>query len=169
MPPDPPGRFRSSVLIPSVVLSVSAPVRTWSSRHDSRRHTVSAASNVDGLLAELGMTVREGDLVRPALDAPLAAGMTIHLAKARTVHVTLNGSETSLYTQAETVGDILALLGVDPGPDDVLSPSREAVVFTGMDVVIGTTEVVRKEEAEQIPPPPCSKKTRPWLAAKSAS
>lgn len=117
-----------------------------------RVDTVSAAPTVGGLLADLGLTVREGDLVRPSLNADLSAGMTIHLAKAKTVHVTLNGQETSLYTQAETVGDVLALLGVAPGPDDLLSPSREAVVFTGMNVVVGTTEVVHEEVVEQVPP-----------------
>lgn len=119
----------------------------------ARVDIVSPATTVGALLADLGMTVREGDLVRPPLDTPLSAGLTVHLAKARTVHITLNGKETSLYTQAETVGDILAVLGVSAGPDDIVSPAREAEVFNGMSVVIGTTEVVEEQMAEQIPAP----------------
>lgn len=119
----------------------------------ARVDIVSPAATVGSLLADLGMTVREGDLVRPSLETPLAAGMTVHLAKARTVHITLNGQQTSLYTQAETVRDVLAVLGVSPGPEDILSPAREADVFNGMELVIGTTEVVQEQMAEQLPPP----------------
>ncbi|MGH2632088.1 MAG: ubiquitin-like domain-containing protein [Tepidiformaceae bacterium] len=100
-----------------------------------------AATTVDGLLQELGMTVREGDLVQPGLQAPVTAGMTIRLAKARTVNVTLNGVEQSLYTQAQTVGDVLKLLGAEPQPDDVLSLSRETPVTNGMSLLVGTTAV----------------------------
>jgi len=118
-----------------------------------RVDTRTAATDVAGLLGHLGLTVREGDLVHPPLDAGLTAGMTVYLAKARTVNVTLNGKETALYTQAATVGEILALLGLDPGPDDLLSVPREAVVFNGMSLVIGTTEVATEETSEDIPPP----------------
>lgn len=119
----------------------------------ARVDVTSAATTVGGLVADLGMTVREGDLVTPPLDTPLAAGMTVTLAKARTVNVTLNGKETSLYTQAETVDEVLQLLGVNPGPGDILSPPRETVVFNGMNVVVGTTEVVLETINEQIPAP----------------
>ena len=100
-----------------------------------------AATTVDGLLQDLGMTVREGDLVQPGLQAPVTAGMTVRLAKARTVNVTVNGVVQSLYTQAQTVGDVLKLLGVEPQPDDLLSLPRETPVTNGMNLLVGTTTV----------------------------
>ncbi|MBA4180286.1 MAG: hypothetical protein C0506_06825 [Anaerolinea sp.] len=114
-----------------------------------RLEAMSAASNVQGLLADLGMTVREGDLVHPSLDSPLNAGMTVRLEKARTITVVLDGIEQSLYTQASTVAEVLRLLGVDPGPDELLSAPREAPVFNGMSITIGLnrTETVEEEEA----------------------
>jgi uncharacterized protein YabE (DUF348 family) len=57
----------------------------------------SAATTVAGVLEDMGMTVREGDLVRPGLDAPVTAGMTIRLAKARSVNLRLDGQEQVLY------------------------------------------------------------------------
>lgn len=117
-----------------------------------RIETSSAASNVGELLADLGMIVREGDLVRPALDTPIDAGVTVRLAKARTINIVLDGKEQSLYTLAQTVEDVLAVLGVEVGPDDVLSLPRETVVTNGMSLVVGTTQVVEEEVAATISP-----------------
>jgi uncharacterized protein YabE (DUF348 family) len=114
--------------------------------------THSAAENVQGLLEDLGMTVREGDLVRPALDAPLTAGMTVRLAKARTVTVKLNGKDQSLYTQAETVGDVLRLLSIEPAAAELLSSPLEVRIENGMELVIGTTENFEEEIQEAVAP-----------------
>lgn len=151
----------ASGLPPASVPSATRPValsvlraRPYTVYIDTARVDVSsAATTVEGLVADLGMTVREGDLVTPPLGTPLAAGMTVTLAKARTVNVSLNGKETSLYTQAETVGEVLELLGVNPGEGDILSPSRETTVFNGMNLVVGTTEVLLETVTEQVPAP----------------
>ncbi len=113
----------------------------------------SAAGTVQGLLADLGMTVREGDLVHPGLQTPLTAGMTVRLAKARTVNVTLNGAVQSLYTQAQTVGDVLALLGANPGPGDTLSLPRDTPVTNGMNLVVGTTTVTDQQVTTAVQAP----------------
>jgi uncharacterized protein YabE (DUF348 family)/3D (Asp-Asp-Asp) domain-containing protein len=113
----------------------------------------SPAQDVRGLLAEIGMTVREGDLVRPSLETPLSAGMTVRLAPAKTVNVLLDGKEQSLYTQAQTVADILSLLGVNPGPEELLSLPRETLVTNGMSIQIGLTRVEDVLLEEAIPPP----------------
>jgi uncharacterized protein YabE (DUF348 family) len=72
---------------------------------DARVDVTTAADTVSGLLADLGLVVREGDLVSPSLDTPLSTGLSVRLEKARTVNVTLNGQVQALYTQAETVAD----------------------------------------------------------------
>lgn len=117
-----------------------------------RVETSSAATTVGELLADLGMIVREGDLVRPALDTPIGAGVTVRLAKARTINIVLDGKEQSLYTLALTVDDVLDVLGVEVGPDDVLSLPRETFVTNGMSLVVGTTRVVEEEVATTISP-----------------
>jgi 3D (Asp-Asp-Asp) domain-containing protein len=115
--------------------------------------TSSAADTVGGVLSDLGLTVREGDLVQPDLDAPVSAGMTVWLAKAATVKVTLNGVDQILYTQAETVDDVLAVLGITLAEGDVLSPDGSTPLRSDMSIVIGTTEVRTEEVNETIPAP----------------
>lgn len=114
--------------------------------------THSAAPNVQGLLEDLGMTVREGDLVKPSLDTLLAAGMTVRLAKARTVTVRLNGKDQSLYTQAETVGDVLRLLNIEPAAAELLSFPIDTRIENGMELLIGTTENFEEDVREAIAP-----------------
>ncbi len=117
-----------------------------------RVERMSSAATVDALLQELGMTVREGDLVRPALTSPLSSGLTVRLAKARTITVRLDGKEQSLYTQAQTVADVLSVLGVDPGPEETLNPPRDTYVSNGLVITIGLTRIVDEEVQEKIAP-----------------
>lgn len=117
-----------------------------------RVDTLSAAPTIDGLLQDLGMTVREVDLVQPALDTELTAGMTVRLAKARTVNLRLDGRDQVLYTQAQTVADVLRILGVDPGPDEILSPGRETPIANGIAVVIGLNRTFEEDVREVVDP-----------------
>ena len=80
---------------------------------DGLRHDLkSTALTVGDLVTELGLRVREVDLVMPSIDTPLTAGMTVRLAPAKSLTITVDQSEGSLYTRAETVGDVLAVLGI---------------------------------------------------------
>ncbi len=120
---------------------------------DTLRVDISSASEtVAGVLADLGMTVREGDLVRPALDTPVTAGTVIRLAKARTVNVRVDGKDQLLYTHAITVADVLNVLGVDLGPDDSVEPTVDTVIQNGMGIVIALTRQVVEDVTEPIAP-----------------
>lgn len=119
---------------------------------DARVEVTTAAETVSGLLADLGLVVREGDLVSPGLDTPLTSGLSVRLEKARTVHVTLNGQPQALYTQAETVADVLRVMGITPAADDIVSLPPETRVFNGMNLVIGTTVMALEEVVETVPP-----------------
>jgi uncharacterized protein YabE (DUF348 family)/3D (Asp-Asp-Asp) domain-containing protein len=113
----------------------------------------SAAYDVRDLLLEMGLTVREGDLVVPPLDTVLQGGEVIELAKARKITVRVDGQEQTLYTRAETVADVVTVLGLTLGPDDVVSPSLATVVEPGMSVELTLTRVVQEEVTVDIPPP----------------
>jgi len=113
----------------------------------------SAGSTVRDVLAQLGITVREGDLVQPALDAPVTANMTIRLAKARSVNITLNGKSQVLYTQAETVEDVLKVLGVTLQAGDIVSLPEDTAVTNGMVLTIGTTTTTDEVVTEPVAPP----------------
>ena len=112
----------------------------------------SAAPTVAALLAELGITVREGDLVHPALDTPITAATAIRLAKGRTVTVRLDGKEQALYTRAVTVADVVRALGVELGPEDVVTPGLSEVITQGMAVTIATTRLVTEVVEEPVAP-----------------
>lgn len=121
---------------------------------DTMRVDISSASEtVAGVLADLGMTVREGDLVRPALDAPVTAGTVIRLAKARTVNVRVDGKDQLLYTHATTVADVLTVLGIELGPEDSVEPAAESYLQNGMSIAIALTRQVIEEVSEPISPP----------------
>jgi uncharacterized protein YabE (DUF348 family) len=128
-----------------------------------RVETASAAADVAGLLEDLGMTVREGDLVHPGLTAPVTAGMTVRLAKARTITVRLDGKDQSLYTQAQTVGDVIRVLGLDLGPEDTVSLPRETFIQNGLTLTIGRT-ITAEEEVNDPVPPATAFETDPTLA-----
>jgi uncharacterized protein YabE (DUF348 family)/3D (Asp-Asp-Asp) domain-containing protein len=112
----------------------------------------SSAKTVEGLLEDLGMTVREGDLVRPSLDTPVTAGMVVKLAKARTITVVLDGQEQSLYTQAQTVGDVIRVLGLTLGPEDSVSLPLEMAVQNGLSLNIARTIIKDEDVRSSIPP-----------------
>ncbi len=119
---------------------------------DARVDVTTAADTVSGLLADLGLVVREGDLVHPSLDTVLTAGVSVRLENARTVHVTLNGEAQALYTQAETVEDLLEVLGISLADGDILSLAPETPVLNGMSLVVGTTVKGTDEAVEMVPP-----------------
>ena len=119
---------------------------------DARVDVTTAADTVSGLLADLGLVVREGDLVSPPLDTVLTTGLSVRLEKARTVHVTLNGQTQALYTQAETVADVLRIMGITPVDGDIVSLPFETKVFNGMTLVLGTTVMGLEEVVEMVPP-----------------
>lgn len=117
-----------------------------------RLETASAASNVEEVLAELGISVREADLVQPSPGSRLEAGTVVRLSHARTVNVRLDGKDQALYTQARTVADVLRLLGVTLGPEDAVEPAVETPVSANMQVVIALTRTLVEERVEPITP-----------------
>ena len=119
----------------------------------TRTEALSAARTVAGVLADLGMHVREGDLVSPALDAEVASGTTIRLAQAKTISVTVDGQAEALYTQARTVGDVLALFEIELGEADSVTPAVTTIVREGMEIVVSLVRTREEEVIETIPAP----------------
>lgn len=119
---------------------------------DRRLETSSASSTVRGALEDMGIIVREGDLVSPGLQSPVVDGMTVRLAKARSIQLTLDGAERTMYTLAEDVAGILAVLEIEPGPDDTVTPGLDSPVTEGMDLNISRTRIVEEDVEELIQP-----------------
>lgn len=112
----------------------------------------SAAENIQEFLADQGMIVRELDLVEPALDSPLPRDGVVHLKPAYSIPVWLDGKDQVLYTQAKTVADIVAVMGVTLGGDDIVDPPLTTPVTRGISVTIKRTLVATETENLPIAP-----------------
>ncbi len=115
--------------------------------------TRTTGSTVDEVLEGLGILVREVDLVSPALNTVVSDGLVIEVAQASSVSVLLNGNSRTMYTLATSVGELLAVLGIEPGPGDIISPAVSTPLEEGLVVTIGLTQVLTEHLEESIPSP----------------
>jgi uncharacterized protein YabE (DUF348 family) len=76
------------------------------------------AATVAELLAELGITLGEGDAVAPPPDSPLEAEMVVRVERAHSVMLTVNGQTRFLLTPQTNPAAILALAGVAVSAED---------------------------------------------------
>lgn len=118
-----------------------------------RLEVQSPAATVEELIADLGLVVREADLVEPALATRLDAGMAVRLAPARTINVVLDGRPHALYTRAATAGEVLALLDLGDAQVIDLSHAPGDYLAAGATLVVATLRTAREEVAEPLPPP----------------
>ncbi len=84
-------------------------------------------STVGDLLASKGITVREGDVVVPAVDAPLSDGDTVTVRYGRMLTMTVDGKTREVSTTETTVDGALMALGVR-GEQSRLSVSRSQTI-----------------------------------------
>ncbi|HEX7065171.1 MAG TPA: ubiquitin-like domain-containing protein [Bacillales bacterium] len=102
---------------------------------DGKKQQISAhADTVGELLRDLHVDVQKHDAVKPGMDAELQADMTISWVPAVQVKVSENGEMNSVWTTAETVGDLLKARNIAFGGHDKLSPSPETKITKGMTV-----------------------------------
>ncbi len=97
----------------------------------STRPTVGAA------LAALGAGYGSYDIVSPPPDTRLTAGMHVFVERAVAVSLSVGGSETAtVYTQAETVGELLAEQGVALAEGDSVRPGASSPIREGMAIFV---------------------------------
>ena len=98
----------------------------------------SAEMTVGPALASAGVSLNPADLVVPSLDSDLTAGMHVYVTHADRVRLVVDGREQILYTQAATVGELLAEAGVSLNPEDLVYPELDAPVARGLNVGVVT-------------------------------
>ncbi|GAB4337085.1 MAG: hypothetical protein Kow0010_25110 [Dehalococcoidia bacterium] len=143
-------RRQSVEQVASVEVVRSRPVTVIVDGLEIEVHT--ATATVGHLLGEMGIRIGEVDLVQPSPSAPVTAGMTVRIAQAKSINIVIDQVHGVLYTRAETVGDVLALFGLAPGPDDVLSHPPETPLVSGMTLVVGVTRTELVEVTKPVPP-----------------
>lgn len=104
-------------------------------------------NEVQDILEAQGVTIKDTDLVQPALNAVIDEGATITVEARREVAVDIDGKVQTVLTDGDTVADALALIEADyegakitPAPDTALTDDLgtvsvvlpKDVTFTGM-------------------------------------
>ncbi len=80
---------------------------------DGRTSTVQTfGGTVGDVLGKAGVDVDDADHVTPALSSAIQDGTVINVNQATAVSVTLDGAESTVNTTSDTVGDLVAELGV---------------------------------------------------------
>ena len=108
------------------------------------------ADNVDDALVAAGYTVKDGDVVAPALDAAITDGDTVTLRRSREVNLTVDGQSRTVRTTGLTVGDALVQLNI---PADVYTtPARDvSVPLEGAALTVYNPRVVTLTDGAERP------------------
>jgi uncharacterized protein YabE (DUF348 family) len=88
---------------------------------DGRVHTMRThQTTVEAVLREAGLALHPKDVVEPGLEEPVRAGGTITVQRARPVVIQVDGQTLTARTQMTTTEAVLAEMGVEVGPHDVV-------------------------------------------------
>jgi resuscitation-promoting factor RpfB len=98
------------------------------------KHLLSRAETVGELLAEQKIKISDHDEIKPSPESSVEHGMTIAVSRAFPVVIEVNGKSRELFTVAETVGQTVESLGIDPLADIKLDPAPETHVSAGMTI-----------------------------------
>lgn len=106
----------SAVVIIALVASVVTVVganKTIQLNVDGKETTVQTmGGKVSDALSAANVAVDSKDIVVPEVDAPLAADQTVSVQTQKDINVTLDGAQTVVSTNGNTVKDVVTTLGV---------------------------------------------------------
>ncbi len=112
---------------------------------------LSTEPDVGSALRDNGIQLRPEDLVMPALDTPLAAGLNVEVRHAAELVITDPNGDNVVYTHERTVGAALSAAGIEIGEKDRLSPGPDEPVSDGLTVEVFRVGVRSVVEREDIP------------------
>lgn len=108
-------------------------------------------SYVEELLAEQGITLRNGDRISEQLDAPLKNGSEIVIERAKKIVLTADGVTRDIYSCEAVLSAALQDCGVTLGEYDEIEPNLETTVTNEMNVTIFRVRVYEETVTEAIP------------------
>ena len=103
---------------------------------------------VETLLADLGLSLRPEDLLRPPPAAALAPDLEIHIDRALPVVILADGRERVIYAHTESAADLLVRAGISTGRYDSISlraPTVTDPAGTRMRIVVRRAKQVLLE------------------------
>lgn len=108
-------------------------------------------SYVEELLAEQGITLRDGDKISEALDASLKNNSEIVIERAKKIVLTADGTTRDIYSCEPILSAALRDCGVELGEFDEIEPNLETPVTDEMNVQIFRVRVTEENTTEVIP------------------
>lgn len=143
-----------AAFVPALIILFSITGFVWASDEvmvviDGHSRAIETQSeNVGAALADAGIHLDESDLVTPARDARVRAGMTIIVRHAVPVTLSLGGQNLDLDVVGESVADALVAAGIDPAANPGVTPSLATALRPGMRIAVPDVFVrVVQEEA----------------------
>ncbi|MGC8873604.1 MAG: ubiquitin-like domain-containing protein, partial [Chloroflexia bacterium] len=109
------------------------------------------AATVGEALESARFRLHRADRVEPELDAPIVAGLQVHIQRARPAWITVDGRSWQTYSRAATVGELLAEEGVELSPLDRVEPPADTAISPGLRIRIVRVTTLDMEERVPIP------------------
>lgn len=98
------------------------------------------ALTVSELLELLG--VREESVLSVPADSTIPrSGLDLTIDSAREVRLVQAGQSRQIITTKDTVADVLAEAGVQPGPKDVVAPAPTTAISDGLEITVANQDV----------------------------
>ncbi|WP_272462796.1 resuscitation-promoting factor [Intrasporangium calvum] len=99
-------------------------------------------STVGDLLESEGISVKDGDVVYPAVDAPLSDGDTVTVRYARMLNLTVDGETKQIRTTETTVDAALLALGLRTDGARISVSRSQSIGREGLDLTVITPKAV---------------------------
>lgn len=110
-------------------------------------HYETDASNVEELLGQLEISLKENDSIEPEVETQITDNMTITIERWHpTVEYTVNGDTKKTTTDVKTVGEFITALGIQVKDDDIIEPSKDTVLYDNIAITIKTRKVETEEK-----------------------
>ncbi|MEQ8196645.1 MAG: ubiquitin-like domain-containing protein [Clostridiaceae bacterium] len=93
-------------------------------------------TNVEKVLSDEGIILKEKDKVSPSLESALNKTDTITVTRAKNLTVKVDGKEVSVLSSDRNVGEMLKSEEISVGSDDKISPEATSELTEGMEVKI---------------------------------
>ena len=148
--PRPESRVSVAERPAAVTISVQRAVPVSIIQDGAETSVMTPARSVGEALFAEGIYIYAADIVTPALNSGVSAGMPISIHRAKPVTVAADGRTFSTRTQADTVARLLAQEGIVPQDKDYSTPDLQAAVSAGMLVQLTRVREDTVTEAEAI-------------------
>ncbi|MCL6589138.1 MAG: G5 domain-containing protein [Firmicutes bacterium] len=97
---------------------------------------VTVSASVADVIKERGITLNQGDIVRPALKTKITEGLQIKVDRSFPVRIQTAAGIRDFYTIPQPVGEVLTSAGIEFSPEDKIFPKINTVVKPDQKILV---------------------------------